>query len=659
MTVMRPRLPRPTLQRPDRVTLIVLGIVAIALVLRLYDLGARALHHDESLHATYSWYFAANHRIGNCVAAYCHDPLMHGPFQFHFMATMFKLFGDGDFMARVPAALTGTTLVATPLLMRRWLGPIGTVAAALFLTISPSLLYYSRFAREDIYIALWTVLLFVSVWRYLDDGRDRWLGIAAASLALSFATKESVYLSIAILLIYLDLRITIEFLNQRGTKGEERWLEGLFLAPAAWLIAAFWAPLQSWREPRGFTSLPRAGDMLIVIGILSLPQLAAAVQLPLKLMGVDVSGDAERQIGILTVCALLGGATIVGLIWDWQRWVLVAAIFYAITIPLFTTEFLNTRNGLASDFWGALDYWMAQQEVQRGTQPWFYYLMMVPLYEFLTLIPAIFGGAWLIWKRRDSLAVLLAAWFIGSLVVFSYAGEKMPWLTIHMAVPLAFTAAYVTGRVLPDVIARLRDLERSSSVTWAAAGVAGFAFVLAFGLSALNAHAVTFLHPDTPVEPLIYTQTSRDVPNLSRDIYALAKAAPPGQLSIFVDSSEGATWPWAWYLRHLNVAYADPAYIQTYATPKTVILALPGTLTPIPQLREQAGEVRPYHHRWAFPEDGYKSTTWSSFLTRLSNGRLAAQWYEFMLHRVPEQWVLGWSLDGIALIPSLETLSKE
>lgn len=649
---------RVTIPRIDAVTWIVLGLVALALVLRLYDLGARALHHDESLHATYSWYFSVNRRVAGCLTAYCHDPLMHGPFQFHFMATMFKLFGDGDFMARMPAALTGTALVATPLLLRRWLGALGTVAAALFLTLSPSLLYYSRFAREDIYMWMWTVLLFVAVWRYLDDGRDRWLGIAAGSLALSFATKESVYLTIAILLVYLDVRLTIELLDQRGTKGEERWLEGLFLAPMAWLIAAFWQPLESWRASRGFTTLPRTADMIIVIGILSLPQLSAAMQIPLKAMGVDVSGDAERQIGIMTVCALLGGATIVGLIWDWQRWVLVAAIFYAITIPLFTTEFLNTRNGLASDFWGALDYWMAQQEVQRGTQPWFYYLMMVPLYEFLTLIPALIGGIWLIVKRHDGLAILIAWWFLGTLLAFSYAGEKMPWLTTHMAVPLAFMAAYVISRFLPGILERLRDVERSSGASWAAAAVAGLAFLLAFGLSVRDAHAVSFLHPDTPVEPLIYTQTSRDVPNLSRDIHRLAKEAPPGQLSIFVDSSEGATWPWAWYLRHLNVAYADPQYIQQYATSKTVILALPNTLASLPQLREQAGEVRPYHHRWAFPEDGYKSTTWSSFLTRLVNGRLLAQWYEFKLNHVPKQWVLGWSLDGIALIPSLDTLNQ-
>ena len=38
----------------DPVTLIVLGLVATALVLHVVDLGVRAMHHDESLHATFS-----------------------------------------------------------------------------------------------------------------------------------------------------------------------------------------------------------------------------------------------------------------------------------------------------------------------------------------------------------------------------------------------------------------------------------------------------------------------------------------------------------------------------------------------------------------------------------------------------------------------------
>src|SRR5581483_2865047 len=59
-----------------------LVLTGIGLALRLYDVGSRALHHDESLHAVYSWYLY----IGR---GYVHDPLMHGPYQFHVNALMY------------------------------------------------------------------------------------------------------------------------------------------------------------------------------------------------------------------------------------------------------------------------------------------------------------------------------------------------------------------------------------------------------------------------------------------------------------------------------------------------------------------------------------------------------------------------------------------
>src|SRR5215218_1115292 len=83
---------RAWLRKPDSVEWIVIGIVGLALVMRLVQLGEKALHHDESLHAAFSYYFAEGR-------GYVHDPLMHGPFQFHFIAALFKLFGDGDTMA--------------------------------------------------------------------------------------------------------------------------------------------------------------------------------------------------------------------------------------------------------------------------------------------------------------------------------------------------------------------------------------------------------------------------------------------------------------------------------------------------------------------------------------------------------------------------------
>src|SRR5579885_3472125 len=123
-TAVAPRLDRATsdrlagvLQRP------LLGVLPIDVekaayggaLLRFWDLGPRMLHHDESLHATYTWYLYTG-------KGYVHDPMMHGPFLFEFGALMFFLFGATDAVSRVGTALFGVLLVGLVYLTRDFIG---------------------------------------------------------------------------------------------------------------------------------------------------------------------------------------------------------------------------------------------------------------------------------------------------------------------------------------------------------------------------------------------------------------------------------------------------------------------------------------------------------------------------------------------------------
>src|SRR5690606_6809455 len=96
----------------------------------------------------------------------------------------------------------------------------------------------------------------------------------------SFATKETTFITIAIMLVFIDLMLAVELGKRRA--GEEITNAGLALrtaaiAPFAWLIAAFW-PLAGPRLRFGRESLPPIGDVLVVVGVLSLPQFAAGIQ---------------------------------------------------------------------------------------------------------------------------------------------------------------------------------------------------------------------------------------------------------------------------------------------------------------------------------------------------------------------------------------------
>ncbi len=157
-------------------------LLAIALGMRLWDLGSRALHHDESLHSFYSWQLSDG-------TGFVHNPMMHGPFQFEANAAIFLALGDSDYTSRLLSAVVGTALVLLPFFFRARLGRTGAIFVSGMLAFSPSLLYFSRFARNDILMAAWTLGLVICIWRYMDEGRNRYLYISAALLALAFATK--------------------------------------------------------------------------------------------------------------------------------------------------------------------------------------------------------------------------------------------------------------------------------------------------------------------------------------------------------------------------------------------------------------------------------------------------------------------------------------
>ena len=169
-------------------------LLTFAGVMRFWDLGTRAIHHDESLHAFFSM---------NLIGGFRHNPLMHGPFQFFGISAFTNVFGSSDAAARALAASLGTILVALPIFLRSYLGRWGSMIASLFLAFSPTLLYFSRFARNDIYVAVWTLGLIICMWGYLSSGKARYLYIGAAALSLSVATKENTYITVIILVSYL------------------------------------------------------------------------------------------------------------------------------------------------------------------------------------------------------------------------------------------------------------------------------------------------------------------------------------------------------------------------------------------------------------------------------------------------------------------------
>ena len=463
--------------------------------MRLWDLGTRAMHHDESLHSFYSWQLAEGD-------GYSHFPMTHGPFQFEASAAIFFVLGDSEFTGRLLYAVLGTVLVGMPFFLRSRLGRLGALIVSGLLVFSPAMLYFSRFARNDILMATWTLGLVIVMWRYLDEGKNRYLYIASALLALAFATKETAYMITVILGGFLALLVFIEILD--GIRGRLD-LYGLSpLSAAGRVIRESWSVVLSG-SPLSRSS--RAGVFLILLVTLTLPLWSATVSAfqdssLLSWSNLVLAEKTGLSIGSATgggvvIAALVVGITIGlsaywGSRWSWSTWWRAALIFYTVWVLLFTTFFTN-MGGIGSGVWQSLGYWIVQQDEARGGQPWYYYFVITSIYEFLPLMLGVIASVYylrranILWqfllfvtigalaliaslegalaplffvpllgviasffylKWENVFGFFLVFWAVAVFAAFTLASEKMPWLLVNVALPLIVLA----GKFLGDVI---------------------------------------------------------------------------------------------------------------------------------------------------------------------------------------------------------------
>jgi DNA-binding beta-propeller fold protein YncE len=294
--------------------------------------------------------------------------------------------------------------------------------------------------------------------------------------------------------------------------------------------------------------------------------------------------------------------------------------------------------------------------------------------------------------------LFLAFWFLGALVSFSWAGEKMPWLVTHIALPGNLLVAWALGRMLeatrwrdlkgtraaliPGLLALTilalgvaywristpaTDLQGQSSVLqglvpllvgggalyglltigqragWrATAALCGLTVAAVLGASMVRSTwMVVYDHPDTPVEPLVYVQSSPDVPLIVREIRELAinqtrnvrsENDPVGGLTmpVIMDAGDAANggegslaWPYQWYFRDFKRLENRDSDFFRKATPESyivdpvqpgaeralapIVMVSKGSLTSESRTVLEVNYLKRYDAKlnWWFPE-GYK-----------------------------------------------------
>jgi uncharacterized protein (TIGR03663 family) len=162
-----------------------LAIFIATFIIRFAFLDLKLFHHDEAIHAWFSYRLLQQ-------GMYEYDPSYHGPLLYYVTAAVFWVLGDSDLTARLIPSLLGALLIPLVYAIYRlgYLDKRQTLIAALFVAVSPDMVYFSRFLRHDIFMLFFTLLLLVALLYYFERGKTRYLLIAAGALALGLCCKE-------------------------------------------------------------------------------------------------------------------------------------------------------------------------------------------------------------------------------------------------------------------------------------------------------------------------------------------------------------------------------------------------------------------------------------------------------------------------------------
>ncbi|MEA3207570.1 MAG: hypothetical protein QOE70_627 [Chthoniobacter sp.] len=162
-----------------------LGILALALALRLVLLGLKPAHFDEGVNG---WFVDQMTKNG----FYHYDPTnFHGPLHFYVLFVAQTLLGRHEWALRLPLALVSTACVAMVLAFRPYLGRGVCQMAALCMAVSPGFVFYGRYAIHESWQVFFLLLTVWGLAGLCHFGTRRSLWAAGLGLTGMVLTKET------------------------------------------------------------------------------------------------------------------------------------------------------------------------------------------------------------------------------------------------------------------------------------------------------------------------------------------------------------------------------------------------------------------------------------------------------------------------------------
>jgi len=194
------------------------GVVVLGLILRWTMLDMRPYHHDESLHGMYGRYFYdfPNNNY------YKYDPMLHGPMLYNSMRFIYAMFGDSLWAARTPVCIMGSLFMFVPFLYRRYVYPTTALLLTGYIAFSPTMIYWSRFLRED----YWVISgMLISLFGFTIASRGWKAFFVMAGLVIQWCTKENVFVTVAVVAGFFAFEACFQYfiMQERDTYLRRIW----------------------------------------------------------------------------------------------------------------------------------------------------------------------------------------------------------------------------------------------------------------------------------------------------------------------------------------------------------------------------------------------------------------------------------------------------
>lgn len=364
-------------------------ILILAFCLRFAFLDLKLFHHDEAIHAWFSYDLLTK-------GAWNYDPSYHGPFLYFVTAGMFAVFGASDLVGRILPSFFGFLLIPLAWCIYRlgYLNKAQTLIAALLLAISPDMVYFSRFLRHDIFMLAFTFMLVVAILAYFERRQTRYAVLAAIASAGSLCCKEEMPVILIIIVSFFVIAIW-----QKRFVLPPQWKTDLLLGIV--LIAGIMAVLYT-----GFGGHPETlvGDNF----------------------NITTSGwyEAIEHWSAMHTQQRLGGP-----------WFYYIPLYLLYELPIFILamialiQFLIPFDRLVLTG-KKIRHWVSNRTYILTTED----LIRTSIRQMEASVKAP--------DKQDEFIRFCIWWMLLTMAFYAWVGEKVPWLIIPQLLPMIFVATY-------------------------------------------------------------------------------------------------------------------------------------------------------------------------------------------------------------------------